>query len=103
MFADSALNPLNMLQSIIGVFPVAMSTIIVSPIALPSPIITAENIPGLAVGSITLIAVCQRLAPRARDPACKCLGTLERASSEIVNIMGITANPIAKPTIREFL
>ncbi len=84
-----------MFQSSTGVFPVAISTIIVSPTALPSPIITAEKIPALAVGSTTLIAVCQRLAPSAREPAVRCCGTLDSASSEIVKIIGITAKPIA--------
>jgi len=45
IFADSVLIPLNILGSIIGVFPVAIRTIIVSPIALPNPIIMAAKIP----------------------------------------------------------
>ena len=65
----------------IGVLPVAISTIIVSPIARPNPIIVAENSPGLAVGNTTRITVCQRLAPSARDPETRLRGTLENASS----------------------
>jgi hypothetical protein len=34
----------------IGVLPVAMSTIMVSPTARPKPIMIAEKMPGLAVG-----------------------------------------------------
>ena len=103
IFADSVLNPLNIFHSIIGVFPVAIKTIIVSPTARPKPIIIAENIPGLAEARTTLTAVCHNVAPSAREPDIKCLGTLDKASSEIVKIMGITANPIAKPTISAFL
>ena len=55
-----------------GVLPVAISTIIVSPTARPNPIIMAENSPGLAVGRTTRIAVCQRVAPRAREPEIRC-------------------------------
>ena len=69
MFADSVRMPLKIDQSRIGVLPVAISTIIVSPTARPKPIMTAEKTPGLAVGSTTRVAVCQRLAPSASDAA----------------------------------
>lgn len=103
MFAERALKPLKMLQSITGVLPVAMRTIIVSPTARPNPIITAEKIPAAAVGRTTRIAVCHLVAPRAKEPEIRCFGTFDKESSEIVKIMGITANPIAKPTTSEFL
>ena len=64
--------PLKGDQSRRGVFPVAISTIIVSPTARPKPTMVAEKIPGLAVGSTTRVAVCHRLAPRARDAAVRC-------------------------------
>ncbi len=79
-------------------FPVAMRTIMVSPTARPKPTITAEKMPGLAVGRTTRVAVCQRLAPSASDAAVRCCGTLEKASSEIVKMIGMTANPMARPT-----
>ena len=50
MLAESVRKPLNGLQSRIGVLPVAMNTIIVSPTARPKPIITAAKMPGLAEG-----------------------------------------------------
>ena len=90
--------PLNGDQSRSGVLPVAISTIIVSPTARPNPTITAEKMPGLAVGRTTRVAVCQRLAPRASEAAVRCWGTLEKASSEIVKMIGITAKPMARPT-----
>jgi hypothetical protein len=93
---------LKRLQSIMGVFPVAMRTIMVSPMARPKPIINAEKIPGLAEISTSLTKVCQRVAPSARDPAIKCRGTLDSASSEILKIMGTMAKPIANPTTRAF-
>src|SRR3990172_7784954 len=49
MLAESARKPSKMDQSITGVLPVAMSTIIVSPTARPKPIMTPEKMPGLAV------------------------------------------------------
>ncbi len=61
--------PLNGLQSMIGVLPVAISTIIVSPTARPKPIMTPAKMPGLAEGRITRQTVCQRLAPQAREAA----------------------------------
>ena len=78
-------------------------TIIVSPTARPKPIMIAEKIPGLAVGRMTRVTVCQRLAPRASDPARRFLGTLEKASSAMEKMIGITANPIASPTTIAFL
>ncbi len=79
-----------------------MSTIIVSPTARPKPIMTAEKIPGLAVGSTTRIAVCQRVAPSASEPARRCCGTLASESSAMVKMSGMTAKPMAKPTTSEF-
>ena len=98
MFADRVLNPLKGLKLRIGVLPVAIKTIIVSPTALPKPIIIAENIPGLAVGKTTRIEVCHLVAPRASEAEVRCCGTLDNASSQIVKMIGMTANPIAKPT-----
>tara|TARA_B100001741_G_C16421189_1_gene536321 strand:- start:198 stop:404 length:207 start_codon:yes stop_codon:yes gene_type:complete len=67
------------------------------------PIITAENIPGLAVKRITLVTVCQGVAPKANEPIVRDLGTPKTASSLIEKIVGITAKPIAIPTTIEFL
>ena len=98
MFADSVRKPLNGFQSMIGVLPVAISTIIVSPTARPKPTMTAEKMPGLAVGSTTRVTVCQRFAPRASEPATRFGGTFEKASSEMAKMIGITAKPMAMPT-----
>ena len=80
---------------------VAISTIIVSPTARPRPIISAEKMPGLAVGSTTRTSVCQGVAPSASEPCDKCLGTPKTASSAIEKIVGMTAKPIASPTTSE--
>ena len=85
----------------IGVLPVAISTIMVSPMARPRPIIAAEKMPGRAMGNTTLIAVCQGVAPKASEPARKWRGTLESASSQMVKISGTTAKPIANPTTKQ--
>src|SRR5262245_36194787 len=101
MLAESARKPLKIEPSITGVFPVAIRTIMVSPTARPKPIMIAEKIPGLAVGRTTRSAVCQRVAPRASEPARRCWGTLASESSAIVKMIGITANPMATPTTSE--
>ena len=93
MFAESVRMPFNGLQSISGVLPVAMSTIIVSPTARPKPIITAAKIPGLAEGSTTRHSVCQRLAPRAIDAAVMLCGMFESESSASEKMIGMTAKP----------
>ena len=54
--------------------------------------------PGLAVGSTTRVTVCQRDAPSASEPETRLRGTFENASSAIAKMIGITANPIARPT-----
>ena len=84
-----------------GVLPVAITTIIVSPTARPSPIISAEKMPADAVGSTTRMAVCQRLAPQAIEAVRRAVGTFESASSAMVNMIGITAKPIMNPTTSE--
>ena len=101
MLADSVRMPLKIDHSMIGVLPVAISTIIVSPTARPKPTIVAEKTPGLAVGSTTRTAVCQRLAPSASEAAVRLAGTLVNASSEIVKMTGMTAKPMARPTTRQ--
>ena len=101
MFAESVRMPLKGFASITAVFPVAITTIIVSPIARPKPIMTPETMPEIAVGTTTLQTVCQRLAPRASEPETSEFGTLERASSAIVKTIGMTAKPITKPTTSE--
>ena len=73
----------------------------VSPTARPNPIMTAENIPGLAVSNTTLNMVCHGVAPSASEPIVSCRGTPKTASSLIEKMIGITEKPIAIPTTRE--
>ena len=101
MLADKVRIPLKGLASITAVFPVAITTIIVSPMARPKPIMIPETIPEIAVGITTLQTVCHRLAPKAKEPEIKELGTLDKASSAMVKTIGMTAKPITKPTTRE--
>ena len=56
----------------------------------------AEKMPGLADGSTTLVTVCQRLAPRASEPATSPCGTLENASSETEKTSGMTAKAFCR-------
>ena len=55
----------------------------------------------LAVGTTTLMAVCQRLAPSASEAERRFDGTLVSESSAIVKMIGITAKPIITPTMNE--
>ncbi len=74
----------------------AIKTIIVSPTARPNPIMSAEKMPGLAETRTSFVSVCHGVAPKAKEPESRCLGTLESESSEILKMIGMTANPIAK-------
>ena len=76
MFAASVRSPSKGLTLIRGEFPVAMTTIMVSPMALPKPTMSAEKIPLAAVGRITRAVVCQTEAPQASDPALSDPGTV---------------------------
>src|SRR5690606_9495128 len=99
--AASARNPVKMPKSITGVFPVAMSTIMVSPTARPNPMMAAEKMAGPATGSTIRRIVSQWVAPRASEPDTKCRGTLLSDSSEMLKMMGMTAKPMAKATTSE--
>ena len=77
MAAESVWKPLKRFQSMSGVLPAAMSTIIVSPTARPRPIITAENSPLAAAGTMTRTAVCQGVAPAPSDALRRWSGTLD--------------------------
>ena len=45
---------------------------------------SAEKMPGMATGSTTRVAVCQRVAPQPSEAERRVCGTAERASSEMV-------------------
>ena len=100
MLAASVLNPEKIFQSISGVFPVAISTIIVSPTARPNPIIQAEKIPDAATGITIRTAVCHGVAPAPSEAVRSVIGTAWSASSEIVKIIGITAKPMMIATTK---
>ena len=76
--------------------PVAISTVMVSPIARPMPSILAAIMPDAAAGIFTKISVCHFVAPRAREASSNDFGTLFNASSVRLMIVGnaITANNI---------
>ena len=63
--------------------------------------VMAGEMPGLAVSSTTLNRVCQGVAPSAREPLVRCLGTEKIASSAMEKMMGMAAKPMAIPTTRE--
>ena len=62
--------------------PAAITTIIVSPIALDTAKRSALTIPGKAAGNITFFTVSDFVAPRANDPSLRETGTADITSSE---------------------
>ena len=80
-------------EGIIAAFPVTIRTTIVSPIALPTPSITAAEIPEIAAGIMTLYMVCHLVAPSASEPCFRVLGTELIASSDMVTIVGSAIIP----------
>ena len=58
------------------------------------------NIPDKAAGKVTLNVVSILVAPNARDPSRKCLGTACQASSDILAINGKTIIPTTTAPLR---
>ena len=56
-------------SGMMAAFPATMSTAMVSPTARPIPRMIAAAMPESAAGTRTLLTVCQRVAPMARDPS----------------------------------
>ena len=69
MVRTGAMNEFNPLKTV-GALPVTIITAIVSPIARPTPSITAVSTPERAAGRVTPQMVCHRVAPTARA-ACR--------------------------------
>ena len=92
----------KMLPDMMLALPLAMSTIMVSPMARPKPSTMAAKTPGSAAGRTTCQAACQREAPRARAAWVKLRGTLVRASSAMENTTGMMAKPRAIPATKAF-
>ena len=63
----SGLADSKKLSGIAGAHPVAINTVIVSPIARPIPNIQAAIIPERAAGIFTRITVCHLVAPKASE------------------------------------
>jgi hypothetical protein len=73
--------------------PATMSTTMVSPTALPMPRMMAVEMPEPAAGITTLVRVCHRLAPSARDASRKLRGTKLNASSARLATVGVAMMP----------
>ena len=63
---------------------------------LPIPSITPAIIPDEAAGKMIRHKVCHRVAPSRMPLLCNVLGTLTRASSEILMIVGNAINASSK-------
>ena len=74
---------------ITAALPVTMSTVIVSPMARPSPSRKAATIPERAAGTTTREIVCHWVAPMARELSRSARGTACSASSETETIVGM--------------
>jgi phosphate transport system permease protein len=80
--------------------PAAITTIIVSPIALEIANKRAPTIPGRAAGKMTFRMVSDCVAPKARDPSLKFSGTADITSSDKDETYGIIIIPIIKPAAK---
>ena len=81
----------------LAAIPAAITTIIVSPIALDTANKTAPTIPGRAAGKTTFLIVSDLVAPIAREPSRKEFGTELITSSDNEEIKGIIIIPITPP------
>jgi hypothetical protein len=99
MFAASVRMPSKRLKFTTGLLPEAISTIMVSPTARPKPIITAEKMPGTGGEQHHAHHRLPRRGAERERALREVAGTLNTASSAIEKIVGITAKPIARPTI----
>jgi hypothetical protein len=82
-----------MLLGICALPPATINTTMVSPTALPKPNSTLPIIPLFAAGITALKMLSILVAPNAREASLTLLGTLERASSLMLAIMGIIITP----------
>ena len=80
--------------------PAAITTIIVSPIALEVAKRMDPIIPGRAAGKITNIIVSYFVAPNPYEPSLRELGTALITSSEREDIKGIIIMPITRPAAK---
>src|SRR3989338_1188059 len=83
-------------------FPATISTIIVSPIILPKPNIIAATRPEPAAGTTTFLIVIHFVAPKARLASLNLKETLERASSQILAMVGRAAMATRIEAVRAF-
>src|SRR5690625_2000967 len=85
------------------VLPLAIVTIIVSPIALDIAKTIEAIIPEIALGIIIFIITSNRVDPIARAPSRKWFGTERIASSDKEAIIGVIITPITIPGLRIFV
>src|SRR5690625_6653688 len=85
------------------VLPLAIVTIIVSPIARDIPSTNEAMIPDKAAGTMTRMVVSNLVAPKADDPSRIAWGTEFIASSDMEAIIGIIMTPITIPGLRMFV
>ena len=82
--------------------PAQRRTTIVSPITRPKPKRIADTIPDNAQGKMTLKIVCNRLPPSAKEASLKDLGTLFKASSHKVKMVGMAIKANNPPAVKAF-
>ena len=92
-----------MVDGILATVPAVKKTAADSPITRPIDNITPDNIPGRALGNITLYKVWNFVAPIAREPSLYSLGTVFNASSVVLIITGsIIIATVRAPAIIEY-
>mgnify|MGYP007000231426 len=77
--------------------PAAITTIIVSPIALDIANMKAATMPGRAAGIITFFMVSDLVAPTPKEASLKLCGTEFITSSDNEEMKGIIIMPITRP------
>ena len=82
MLAESVRTESKTLPEMIAALPEAISTIMVSPTDRASPSRIPAATPAPAAGNVTVHAVCQRVAPSAKEASRNERGTARSASSQ---------------------
>ena len=89
----------NRFDTICGLAPMTSATAMVSPIARPSPNMTAPTIPPVEWGITTPRIISHRVAPRASAPFLSLVGTVWKTSRRIDVMIGVIMSPTMSPAV----
>ena len=100
--AGMGLTGSNREPGIMAAPPATIKTTMVSPMALDIPRITAVEIPEMDAGTVTRQIVSQWVAPKAKEASLSSFGTLNMASSEMLQIVGMDMNASITEALKRF-